>query len=49
MGSGRVSGCGLYALPCHASSAPDDLLSIHVAVALEEGILSRTQSRHALC
>lgn len=36
MGSGGVSGCGLYALPSHASSAPDNLLSIQVAVALEK-------------
>lgn len=36
MGSGGVSGCGLYALPSHATSAPDNLLSIQVAVALEK-------------
>lgn len=36
MGSDGVSGCGLCALPSHASSAPDDLFSIHVAGALEK-------------
>lgn len=36
VGSGGVSGCGLYALPSHASSAPDNLLGIQVAVAVEK-------------
>lgn len=36
MGSGVVSGCGLHALPSHASSALTDFLSIHVALALEK-------------
>lgn len=36
MGSDGVSGCRLCALPSHASSAPDDLLGIHVPVALEK-------------
>lgn len=36
MGGDGVSGCGLCALSSLASSASDDLLSIHVAVALEK-------------
>lgn len=36
MGSDVVSGCGLHALPSHASSALTSFLSIHVAVALEK-------------